>query len=426
MGTETAKPQGINNFGKHGWGIVVYVFFLFWISAGPVDLLNVSVDAFAGIHGWDANGLLVFSSIGVWCTVVLNIIMGRWVVKKGGKIPTVVFLLLLGVFFIFNGFANQVALYGLAVVLLTAVSGGVNLISTNTYMSNWFPRKKGIALGWSSMGMCFSGVVSIPLFAALLARTQSTVAPYLFFGAAAIVIALITLFGVKQLPEEIGAFPDNVPENPEKLARDREEMERYVSDWTVGRLLKNKQVWLVSVSFGLLFIALMATMTQYVPRFVAAGFGQEESILWLSITSALGIPGSYLWGLLDQKTNTKRTVVIYAVYMMAMQFLTAVFFDNRTVTLVLAVLIGILIGGIGNLFPSMVIQIFGRYDFRAANSVCVPILTAIRACTFVIIAVVLGATMGNYRILFVILGVLSAVAVVLALGLSNKVIGKVA
>jgi hypothetical protein len=52
-------------------------------------------------------------------------------------------------------------------------------------------------------------------------------------------------------------------------------------------------------------------------------------------------------------------------------------------------------------------------------------LTAIRACTFVIIAFVLGATMGNYRILFVVLGILSAIAVLLTFGLSDKCIGKV-
>jgi hypothetical protein len=91
---------------------------------------------------------------------------------------------------------------------------------------------------------------------------------------------------------------------------------------------------------------------------------------------------------------------------------------------VLIVLIGILIGGIGNLFPSMVIQIFGRYDFAAANSVCVPILTAIRAFTFIIVAAVLGATQGNFRVLCTVLGIISTIAIVLSLFLSNKTIGK--
>jgi len=283
---------------------------------------------------------------------------------------------------------NSITTYGAAVILLTMVSGGVNLISTNTYMSNWFPKKKGIALGWSSMGMCASGAVSIPIFAVLLEKTHSLTIPFAFFGAATLIIALVTLIGVKVIPEEAGAFPDNEPLNPEKLEQNRREMESYKSSWTAGKLLACKQVWLVSLSFGLLFIALMATMTQFVPRFSAAGFTLPQAIMWLSIASVLGIIGSYLWGYFDQKIGTKTTIVIFAVYMTVMQFLNAVFFTNKPVVTVLIIMIGLLIGGIGNLFPSMVIQIFGRYDFRAANSVCVPILTVVRAFTFIIIAFV--------------------------------------
>lgn len=404
--------------------MIIFVLFLFWFSASPVDLLNVTVDAFAGMKGWDSNALLVFSTIGTWAGIVVAALLGKWVAKKGVKTPTVVALFLLGLFFIVNGMANSVAMYGIAVVLLSSVSGAINLVSTNTFMSNWFPKKKGIALGWSSMGMCISSAVSIPVFAGILSATHSIVIPFAVFGVVVIALALVTQFFVKATPEEAGAYPDNEKISPEELEATRQKMAAYKSEWTTGKLLKNGQMWLVSICFGLLFIALMGTMTQFVPRFVAVGFTQEEAIMWLSITGVLGIFGSYLWGYLDQKTNTKFTVVVYAVYMMAMQFLSAIFFNNKVISTIIIVLVGILIGGIGNLFPSMVIQIFGRYDFAAANSVCVPVLTAIRACTFVIIALVLGATQGNYRILCVVLGVVSLVAVLLSLKLSNKTIGK--
>ena len=52
------------------------------------------------------------------------------------------------------------------------------------------------------------------------------------------------------------------------------------------------QMWLVSLSFGLLFIALVSTMTQFIPRVQASGFTMEEGTLWLSIASVLGILGS--------------------------------------------------------------------------------------------------------------------------------------
>jgi len=418
------KQKGINDFGKKGWLIILYVLFLFWFSAAPVDLLNISVGAFAGMKGWDGNTLLVFSSIGTWLTIVIAAIVGRWVASKGVKLPTTTCLFLTGVFMILNGFANSIAFYGFAVAAMTCVSGAVNLVSTNTYMSNWFPKRKGIALGWSSMGMCVSSAVSIPIFALLLNATHSLIVPFTVFGVIVIFLALVTQFSVKSFPEEAGAYPDNIPQKPEEREAALKAMREYRSSWTVGKLLACSQTWFVSLSFGFLFIALMATMTQFVPRFMGAGFSQGEALMWLTVTGVLGIIGSYLWGYLDQKTSTKKTVIFYAVYMAVMQFLNAAFFTNRTVSVILIVLIGILIGGIGNLFPSMVIQIFGRYDFAAANSVCVPILTAIRAFTFVLIAAVLGTTNGNFRILCLVLGVISTIAVVLALFLSDKTIGR--
>jgi sugar phosphate permease len=415
------KRKNINDFGKQGWFIIIYVLFLFWASSAQVDLLNITVEAFANMKQWDGNVLLVFSSIGVWASVIAAALIGKWVAARGVGTPTVITLFLIGLLLIVNGLVNSVAVYGIVVVLVTALSGAMNLVTTNTYISNWFPKKKGIALGWSSMGLPVSSAVSIPVFAVLLNITHSLFIPFLVFGVAIIVLALITKFRIKSTPEEAGAFPDNEAPEEGKTVR----LEEYKSPWTTGKLLKNKQVWLASVCFGFLYIGLMATMTQFVPRFMGAGFSQQEAVMWLSIAGILGIIGSYLWGYLDQKTNTKNTVVIYALYMAAMQFLNAAFFTNKVVSTILIVLIGILIGGIGNLFPSMVIQIFGRFDFAAANSVCVPILTAVRAFTFILIALVLGVSHGNFRLLCLVLGFVSLAAVILSLCLSNKTIGKI-
>jgi sugar phosphate permease len=416
--------KNINDFGKQGWLIIIYVLFLYWFSAFPVDVLNVSVPAFAEMKGWDANALLVFSGLGVWASIIITAIFGRLVYKKGVKIPTVVLLILMGLCMIITGFSNSIPFYDISVILLTGITGGINLVSTNTYMSNWFPRTKGIALGWSTMGMPVSGV-SVPLFALILAISGSLVAPYAVFGAAFIILGIITAFSVKSFPEEAGAFPDNDPLEESDKDRILKELREYKSPWTVKKLLTCPQMWFCTVCFGCLFIALMATMTQFVPRFMASGFSQNEALMWLTISSILGIFGSYMWGFIDQKIGTKKTVVAFAIYMAAMQYLNAVFFTNKAVATILIVLIGILIGGIGNLYPSMIIQIFGRFDFTAANSVSVPLLTFFRAFTFIIIPAVLGATHGDYRFLCVVLGVVSTIAVVLSLFLSNKTLGKV-
>ena len=414
------KSEGLNNFGAKGWWVIIFVGLLYVISSNVVDLTNVIPDLFAGVKGWDSNALLVFNSIGGWVGVVLTLVVGQWIAKKGVKLPTIIMLLLTGVFFVLLGGSGTVGMYGLCIVILTALSNVLNLVSTNTYMSNWFPRKKGIALGWATMGAPISSAVAPALFVGAFRATAgpdappSLLLPCLIFAIVAIVIMVLT-FVTKTTPKEAGAYPDNDPAMADAVITETN------SPWTVGRLFKCKQTWVVSLVFGLLFIALVSTMTYFIPRMMAAGFTQDQGTMWLTVASLLGIVGSYLWGLIDQKFGTKKAVIIFAGYMAVMQFLlAAVMGVNQTVTLILVVLLGVLIGGICNLLPSMIISIFGGPHFAAANSVVTPIVVALRNATFIIMSVILGATGNNFGTLSIFLGIFSTVAFVLAFLLTNK------
>lgn len=414
------KQKGLNSFGAKGWWVIIFVGLLYYVSSNAVDLLNVTTTLFAQVKGWDENALLVFSGLGGWAGVILTLIFGRWIANKGVKTPTVIFLVLFAILFFLNGRVNSVAAYGIVVILLSAVSNSINMVSTNAYMSNWFPRKKGIALGWSTMGAPISSATCIAIFTTVFAAAHGSLAqPFLVFAILTLVIAILALVAVKATPAEAGAYPDNDPEMVNAAAADD-----YKSPWTVGKLLKSKNTWFVSIAFGLLFIALVSVMTQFIPRMMASGFTMDQGTLWLSIASILGIPGSYLWGLLDQKAGTKVAVITFGIYMAAMQFLLAIFFGNKIVTLILVVLLGILIGGICNLLPSMVIQIFGARNFAAANSVVTPIVVALRTSTFIIMPIILGATHGSYRALSVVVGALSVVATILAIFLPKETVAE--
>ena len=414
------KSKGMNDFGKKGWWVIIFVGLLYVISSNTVDLVNVIPDLFGAVKGWDPNQLLVFNSIGGWVGVILTLVVGQWIAAKGVRLPTILMLLLCGVFFVLVGASSSVGMYGLFIVLLTAVGSVLNLVSTNTYMSNWFPRKKGIALGWATMGAPVSSAVAPALFVGAFQATAgpdsppSLLLPCLIFGIISIIIMVFAFF-TKATPQEAGAYPDNDP------ALKDMKIEEGASPWTVKKLLTCKQTWVVSLVFGLLFIALVSTMTYFIPRMVAAGFTQDQGTMWLTVASLLGIIGSYLWGLIDQKIGTKKAVIIFAGYMAVMQFLLAAAMGkNQTITLILVVLLGILIGGICNLLPSMVISIFGGPHFAAANSVVTPIVVALRTATFIIMSVILGATGNNFSTLSIFLGVFAAVAFVLSFLLTDK------
>ena len=57
-------------------------------------------------------------------------------------------------------------------------------------------------------------------------------------------------------------------------------------------------------------------------------------------------------------------------------------------------------GGMGNLMPSLIIQVFGRYDFASANRLVVPFVVAIRTISMLLIHVMLAVAGANGNIGF--------------------------
>ena len=65
------------NFGVKGWIILIITFLCIFLDSSLInDSLNVVVDAFAGIHQWNSNLLLSFSTITAWIAVAGAVMWG--------------------------------------------------------------------------------------------------------------------------------------------------------------------------------------------------------------------------------------------------------------------------------------------------------------------------------------------------------------
>lgn len=407
-----------SKFGKKGWLVIIFTLILYLISSTPPDTLNVSVTAFATKFGWDSNAMLSISGIGGFVGIAVSLLFGMIVAKWGVKIPLVVSLVVYAVIWLFYGRATTFEQYTVAVIAITAVSNAINLVPTQQIMNNWFPRKKGIALGWATAGMCLSGALMIPVFQGMF--NISVGAPFFLMVGVCLVLAVITGVAFKSYPEQAGAYPDNIPVSAEESAEAIRKLTETKSTLTIGKLLKNRNFWLISLVFGFLFIGLVGTFAQLIPRMCSVGFAPNTAILWCSIACIVGIVGSYIWGVVDQKIGTKPTVIIFAILWTVMNVLAALgsYFVNIPLTLISVVMLACFIGGLGNLMPSLIIQVFGRYDFHQANKVIVPVVIGIRSFALIIVSAVLSASGANvnsgFGNVFVIFTVLSVLAVVMA------------
>ncbi len=273
---------------------------------------------------------------------------------------------------------------GMYLITLCFASGFAYVYSfqaTGPIIANWFPRKRGIVMGYVTAFMPLASATYLYLLNWLIgtAGFQMGIA---ITGVMTIALGIIGAVSIKNTPEEVGMAPDNMPIDPEALRKMKEDEANYVSPWTMKKLLKNKTVWCIACAYGFMMLANTGVISQLVPRItIDKGFGTSMATLMFSVASVCGIILSVAWGWLDTKIGTKK-----ASFVMLAWFIVSVIMNlipNNTITLWISiVMIGGDLGGTANFLVSMTTKIFGRRDFDAAYGVIYPIFSVIRTMAF--------------------------------------------
>lgn len=411
-----------SNFGLRGWSMIGFSLIMYYnFAAWTADGLNVIVQSFVDMHGWDFATLLAFSTPAGWIGVLGAFLIAELIVRKGPKIVSVVGLILLGLTLIWFGRASSIIEYAIGLTLLNFLATGVCFNVPGTLLNTWFPRKKGLALGWATMGMSLCTATLVPIMIFLFSYF-GTVNGYAAAGVFLILLGLLATVWVSNTPEELGLFPDNEPISREQVEANFAELKEYKSPFTIPVLFRDRDMWLISVGFGLLWLVDIGVVSQLVPRLISIGYDQATAI-WMFTSAALVCAVfSYVWGWLDVRFGTRRVSIAYAFFFAATHACLLVRGDIYWTYFTL-LLVGASIAGIKELATSMVGTVYGRYDFAAANRVISTIACLFRVCCFTVIAISLKWT-GEYDAAYMFFILLDFVAAVLIYCISDRMKGK--
>ena len=423
MDLNTKNVLTNSNFGKRGWSMIIYSFLMYYFWAGlAVDGLNIYTGAFAETYGMDPNTLLGYATPAGIIGVVGGLIAGKLLIKTGIRNMSSWALIITGVIYVFFGhFANTHTMFLVFLSLFTFVSMAFGLIANSALISNWFPRKKGIALGWATMGApaCTATFVAI---LAILVATQGVGTACTIIGAVVVVLGIISFFWVKDYPEQVGAYPDNIKEGADELATQLKALKEYKSPFTTKVLLRDKDMWLIALGFGCLWMVTVGVVSQFIPRMMSVGYDQPTALMMLTIAAVIGLAGSYFWGWLDQKVGTKQATLVYTIsYVVALALL---IIGTPVATNIAIVFVGLGIGGLLNLMPSMVITVYGRYDFPAANALVSPIASLMQKGAFIIMALALVSSGGDFTMPYAIFIGIDIIGAVLLMFVTKQCKGK--
>lgn len=393
MSRKSSKSSTKSNFGGWGWSMIIYCALVYYFAAGmSTDGLNIYPEAFAAFRGWDANTISAFATVGGLTAIPGIVVFSMLAVRKGTRFTAALGLILTGVSTAVFAFASSWPVFVIASILVQFFAGSILLsVVPNTLMNVWFPTKKGLALGWASMGMPLCTATFVALVAALIGLFGPAIT-YAIISVILVVFGIISLFWVRNTPEDVGCSPDNVVMTEEEIALSKKELEGQ-SSLTAGAVVKDKRSWAIGIGLGLMWMTTVGIVSRLIPRLMSLGYEQATALTMLTVAALCGIFGSYCWGWLDQKIGTRKTSVIYGFWYILALFLLMIE-NNTAITMVAIVVVGIGIGGIGNLVPSMIGTVYGRKDYLVANLFIMPLCAIIRSCAFALMSFALALTGG--------------------------------
>ena len=297
-------------------------------------------------------------------------------------------------------------------------------LAGGTLVADWFPKKKGVVMGYTTMGHNFASAFYVQLVAILIAPVVAGtknigehfpggIVP---IGVAAIVLGILGMLFIRNTPQERGINPDNVSDRVYESEYDTTGTEDKTGGWTTGRLLMTKELWLAAITTGFFQICSVGVMSQLVLRYVELGFSQQAAMNVMTILALGGVVGSWLVGIIYDAIGTKKTMILFGIWYAIALLLNFTAVDSVTPLVYVSLfMIAMGIGGSANFTTSLPASIFGRHGFDKVNSVIFPIQGAITALCFLVNGVVQNITGGQIRMAYLVFAGVALVNVVLVL-----------
>lgn len=385
-------------FGKAGWGITFYCLGMFFFLIGfSIDGLNIVAPAFAAKTGIEYADVLSVAAIAGFIGIFSYIVIGRINVKIGSRVTSGVCMIAAGLSYIYWGTTETLFTYGVGMTLVTSFINGAAYIAGGALVAQWFPKKKGLVNGITTMGHNLGSAFYVPLIAFLIGTFQMAKG-MMFAGIGGIVLGIVGLVFIRNFPQDRGLYPDNVSKEvfEREYCTDEVEGTKY---WTIGRLLRTKEVWMVSLVIGINQLVTTGVMSQLVVRNMGIGFEQSKAIALMTMCAVVGVFGSYGFGFIDQKFGVKKAIIIFLVWYCAALAINVT--DTVIGAYISVGMVGIAIGAAANFIISLPASVFGRHGFADVYAAYFPIMQVVLMTNYIINAQAIrltGSLRGAYMV----------------------------
>jgi len=185
------------------------------------------------------------------------------------------------------------------------VGGGVNLLAytvQSLYLTNWFVRRRGLALSIAFSGVGVGSVTILPWLQSLIADRGWRTACWSLGLLVLVALAPLNLL-LRRKPADLGLAPDGdrlVPmasaAHHRIAAGDRDSV-----DWTLARALRTRRFWWLALSYFCALFTWYLVQVHQTKYLIEVGFDPKSAAWALGLVSLVAVPGQIALGHLSDR-----------------------------------------------------------------------------------------------------------------------------
>ena len=340
--------------------------------------------------------------------------------KFGPKWVIVVGICFIGTGLVLMNFITSPWAYYLVWGVLTAI--GINLaltIAIDKALTDWFIRKRGLALGirFVIIGIC--GVIALPIITWLVTTHGWRIACLVWAGVMFTGVPLSWYFVKQRRPEYYGLLPDGATIESDTEADIDVMIDRGVeyaadfeeTEFTLRQAMRTPAYWLITISWVCAMAVGGAINVHCIPFLTDMGINETVAGGMMAMMVFFTVPARFVGGLLADRVRKDRLQFLVAGAFLCQAIGIAAFLLNQSIAMVYVFLI---LFGFGSGAPvplrlTMAGRYFGRKAFASIQGTSM-VFTAPVALLAPVYTGWIHDTTGSYITAFTLFAVLSALA----------------
>ena len=316
---QIARSRALQRY--YPWVVIGIAFLTVAVAFGARNAFAVFLVAVIDEFHWSrglASGALMLGSV-MW-TVSAPLIgvlldrLGPRIVMPGGAI-------IMAIGFVITGLGHTVVEYYIGMGVFMGVGfAALPMTSQATFLSNWFVRKRGMAIGLAASGIGLGILLVVPWTQWLIASYGWRAALFILAGVLAVIIAPVNFFFQRQRPEEMNLQPD-FGQAPPKVSAALAKAPS-ADGPSLKEALRTWRFWAFGAGVLAGAIPLHMVLIHQVAAVGDAGFSKELAALALGLIGLFTAPAMIFMGLLADRIGRQWSYALgSASLMMGILFL---------------------------------------------------------------------------------------------------------